>query len=82
MYEKGPSGFLFSVSFSNSVNMEKISSFNFVGLVKILNDIGFVTMMDMSFSFLGLIKLTRSNSSKGWTYSASICYPLQSYGKK
>ena len=57
--------------------MKKILSYTFVELIKILNDIGFVTMTNMSFSFLGLVKLTRSNSSKGWTYSGSICYPLQ-----
>ena len=65
MYEKGLCGVLFSMSFSNSLNMKKIPSYTFVGLIKILNDIGFVTMTNMSFSFLGLIKLTRSDSYEG-----------------
>ena len=65
MYENGPCGVFFYVSFSNSLNMKKMSSYTFVGLVKLLNDIELVTMMNMSFSFLGLIKLTRSDSSKG-----------------
>jgi len=37
-----------------------------------------VNMMNPSFSFLGLVKLTRMDSSKGWTYMKSIWYPLQS----
>jgi len=45
--------------------MKKIPSYTFAGLVKILNDIGFVIMTNMSFSFLGLVKLTRSDSSEG-----------------
>ena len=65
MYENEPCGAFFSMSFSNSLNMKRISSYTFVKLVKPLNDIGFVTMTDMSFSFLGLIKLTRLDSSKG-----------------
>ena len=65
MYEKGPCGVLFFVFFSNSLNMKKIPSYTFVGLVKILNDIGFVTITNVSFSFLGLIKLTKSDSSEG-----------------
>ena len=65
MYEKGPCGVFFSVSFSNSLNMTKIPSYTFVELVKTLNDIGFVAMTNVSFSFLGLIKLTRSNSFEG-----------------
>ena len=50
--------------FSNSLNMEKILSYTSVGLVKILNDIGFVPMTNMSFSFLGLVKITRLDSSE------------------
>ena len=65
MYEKGPCGVLFYVSFSNSLNMKKISSYTFVELVKLLNNIIIVTMTNMSFSFLGLIKLIRSDSSEG-----------------
>lgn len=57
--------------------MKKIPSYTFVGIVKILNDIEFFAMTDVSFSFLGLIKLTRLDLSKGWTYNASTCYPLQ-----
>ena len=82
MYEKGPCGVFFYMCFSNSLNMKKISSYTFVRLVKLLNDIRFITMMNMSFSFLRLIKLTRLDSSKGWTYSESICYPLQACDKK
>ena len=65
MYEKGPCGVFFYVSFSNSLNMKKIPSYTFVRLVKLLNDIVFITMMNMSFSFLGLVKLTRSDSFEG-----------------
>ena len=65
MYGKGPCGVFFSMYFSNSLNTKKILSYPFVGLIKTFNDIGFVTMTDMSFSFLGLIKLTRSDSSEG-----------------
>ena len=65
MYEKGPCGVLFSMSFSNSLNMKKILSYTFVELVKTYNDIGFVAMTNMSFSFLRFIKLTRSDSSEG-----------------
>jgi len=82
MYEEGSCGVLFSVSFSNSLNMKKIPSYTFVGLVKTLNDIEFVTITDMSFSFLGLINITRLDSSQGWTYSESTCYLLQSCDKK
>ena len=53
------------MSFSNSLNMKNILSYTFVELVKILNDIGFVVMTNVSFSFLGLVKLTRSDSSEG-----------------
>ena len=77
MYEKGPCGVFFYVYFSNSLNMKKIPSYTFVGVVKLLNDIGFVTITDMSFSFLGLVKNSRLDSSEGGTYSASICHPLQ-----
>lgn len=38
--------------------MKKIPTCTFVELVKLLNDIRFITMMNMSFSFLELIKLT------------------------
>ena len=48
------------MSFSNSINMKKILSYIFVGLIKILNDTIFIIMTNMSFSFLGLVKLTRS----------------------
>jgi len=65
MYEKGPCGVFLYVSFSNSLNIKKIPNCTFVGLVKILNDSGYVTMMSMSFSFLGLVKLTRSDLSEG-----------------
>ena len=65
MYEKGPCGFFFYMSFSNSLNMKKIPSYTFVRLVKLLNNIRFVIMMNMSFSFLGLVKLTRLDSSEG-----------------
>ena len=65
MYEKGPCGVFFYVSFSNSLNMKNISSYTFVELVKLLNDIRFITMTNMSFSFLVLVKLTRSDSSEG-----------------
>ena len=65
MYEKGPYGVLFSVSFSSSLNMKNISTYPFVGLVKTFSDIRFITMTDMSFSFLGLIKLIRSDWSEG-----------------
>jgi len=65
MYENGPCGVFFYVSFSNSINMKKILSYTFFRLVKRLNDIGFIAMMNMSFSFLGLIKLARSDLSKG-----------------
>jgi len=65
MYEKKPCGVLFDMSFSNSLNMKKILSYTLVELIKISNDIGFITMMKMSFSLLGLVKLTRSDSSKG-----------------
>ena len=81
MYKKGPCGVFFYMSFSNSLNMKKILSYTFVGLVKLLNDIGFITMTNMSFSFLGLVKLTRLDSSEGWTYNASTCYPLQAHDK-
>jgi len=47
------------VSFSNSLNMKKILSFTFFGLVKRLNDIGLVVVMRPSYSFIGLIKITR-----------------------
>ena len=77
MYKKGPCVVFFSMSFSISLNMKKIPSFIFVKLVKILNDIGFITMTNMKFYFLRLVKLTRPDSSEGWTYSANICYPLQ-----
>ena len=40
--QKGTSGFLFSTSFSNSLNMKKMSIFTFVGLVKISNSDGLV----------------------------------------
>ena len=63
--------------FSNSLNMKKIPSYTFVELVKLLNNIGFVIMTNTSFSFLGLVKLTRLDSFKGWTYSARIWHPLQ-----
>lgn len=36
-----------------------------------------MTMTNISFSFLGLINLTRSDSSEGWTYITSIWYPRQ-----
>ena len=65
MYEKGPCGAFFYMSFTNSLNMKKIPSYTFIGLVKLSNDIEFITMTNMNFSFLGLIKLTRSDSSKG-----------------
>ena len=65
MYENAPCGVLFYVSFSNSLNMKKIPSYTFVELVKLLNNIGFVIMTNMSFSFLGIISLTRSDSSEG-----------------
>ena len=65
MYEKGPCGVFFYVSFSKSLNVKKILSYTFVRLINLLNDIGFVIMMDMSFSFLGLVKLTRSDSFEG-----------------
>ena len=77
MYENGPCGVLFYMSFSKYPNMKKIPSYTLVGLVKILNDIGFITMKNMRFSFLGIVKLTSSDSSEGWAYNASICYPLQ-----
>jgi len=64
MYEKGLCGFLFSMSFSDSLNMKKILSYTFVRHVKIVNEIRFIVMTDMSFSFIGLIKLNRSDSSK------------------
>lgn len=65
MYKKGPCGASFYVSFSNSLNMKKISSYTFVGLVNLLNNIGLITIMDMGFSFLGLVKITRSAFSEG-----------------
>ena len=34
-----------------------------------------------SYSFIGLVKLTRMDSSEGWTYTTSICYPLQACDK-
>ena len=67
--------------FSNSLNMKRIQSYTSVGLVKILNDVGFITMMNMSFSFLGFISLTRLDLSEGWTYITSIFYPRQAYIK-
>jgi len=79
MYEKGSCGVFFSMYFSNSLNMKKILSYTFFGLIKTLNDIGFINMTNMSFYFIGLINFSRSDSSKGWTYSASTCYPLQDY---
>jgi len=57
--------FSFYMSFSNSLNMKKISSYTFFGLIKLLNNIGFVTMTNMRFSFLGIVKLTRLDSSEG-----------------
>ena len=65
MYEKGPCGVFFYVSFSNSLNMKKIPSYIFVELVKLLNNIGFIIMANMSFSFLRIVKLTRLNSFEG-----------------
>jgi len=65
MYENGPCGFFFSMSFSNSLKAKKILSYSFVALVKILNDIRFINLMNMSISLLGLVKLTRSDSSEG-----------------
>ena len=65
MYKKGPCGVFFYVSFSNSLKMKMIPSYTFIGLVKRLNDIEFITMTNMSFSFLGLVKLTRLDSSEG-----------------
>ena len=65
MYEKGPCGVFFYVHFSNSLNMKRILSYTFVGLVKLLNNIGFVTMTNMSFSFLRLIKIIRLDSLEG-----------------
>jgi len=65
------------MSFSNFLNMKKIPGYIFVRLVKALNDIKFVTMMNMSFSFLGLIKITRSDSDEPqkwiiiWAHSTS-----------
>ena len=82
MYEKGPLGVFFSVSFPNSLNMKKILSFTFVKLVKKLNDIGLFIMTIPSYSFLRLVKLTRMDFSEGWTYSASTCYPLQACDQK
>ena len=66
MYEKGPCGVFFFVSFSNSLNMKNVPSYPFVGLVKTLNDNWFVTMTNVSFSLLGLIRLNRSDSSEGF----------------
>ena len=82
MYEKGPCGFFFSVSFSNSLNMKKIPSYTFVELVKLLNNIGFVTMMNMSFSFLGLIKLTRSDHPKDELTVQAYAIPFKLVIKK
>jgi len=65
MYEKGPLGVFFSVSFPNSLNMKKILSFTFVKLVKKLNDIGLFIMTIPSYSFLRLVKLTRMDFSEG-----------------
>jgi len=56
MYEKGPCGASFYVSFSKSLNMKKILSYTFVRIVKLLNDIGIVTMTNISPSW-GLLNL-------------------------
>jgi len=45
--------------------MKKIPSYAFVRLVKLLKNIGFISTMNMSSSFLGLVKLTRSDLSEG-----------------
>jgi len=57
MYENGPCGVFFSMSFSKYLDMKKIPSCTFVRLVKILSDIRFITMTNMGFSFLGLANL-------------------------
>lgn len=49
--------------------------------LKKIYDERLITMTRSSFSFLGIVKFTRMDSSEGWTYMISIWYPLQDFVK-